>query len=342
MFEEHLMRRCFQLAQQGLGRTRPNPLVGCVIVRDGRIVSEGYHQEIGHSHAERNAIVNCPHPEALAGATLYVNLEPCAHHGLTPPCANLVSESGVKRVVVCNDDPNPKVDGRGYDILRQAGIELTTHVLEQEGRFLNRRFFTFMEQGRPYIILRWAQTADGFMDIDRTAQKDTDDVSDNGKQKESEIAIPPYQQYWITNGQLKQLNHRWRTEEAAILVGSQTYINDQPQLTARLWCGNQPQRFVLDRRGRIAERDGWIMLRQPTLPETMRYLSDHKIQSLLVEGGHTLLEAFMQEGLYDEIRLMQAPTLFRKGTKAPALPLRPAKRFTQQTFGDNTLSTYYY
>lgn len=340
MLEEILMHRCFQLAQQGLGRTRPNPLVGCVIVRDGRIVSEGYHQEIGHSHAERNAIMNCLRPGALAGATLYVNLEPCAHYGLTPPCATLVAKSEVRRVVVCNDDPNPSVDGRGYNIIRQAGIELTTHVLEQEGRFLNRRFFTFMEQGRPYIILRWAQTADGFMDIDRSAQNIP--VMTEDRQKGTDIATPPHLQYWITNDPLKQLSHRWRTEEAAILVGSQTYINDRPQLTARLWCGNQPQRFVLDRRGRIAERAGWTMLRQPTLPDAMHYLHDQKIQSLLVEGGRTLLHAFIQEGLYDEIRLMQAPVLFHKGTKAPAIPLRTAKSLTQQTIGDNILTTYYY
>ncbi len=320
MFEEQYMRRCFQLAHQGLGRTRPNPLVGCVIVKNDSIVSEGYHQEIGHDHAERNAILHCPHPKELAGATLYVNLEPCAHYGLTPPCTTLVAESGVTHVVVCNDDPNPKVQGRGYDILRQKGIAVTTHVLEQEGRFLNRRFFTFMEQGRPYIILRWAQTANGFMDIERPSQ----------------------QQYWITNNALKQLNHRWRTEEAAILVGSQTFLNDQPQLTARLWSGNQPQRFVLDRRGRIAERPEWNILRTPTLPEAIHCIADRKIQSLIVEGGRTLLDAFIQEGLYDEIRIMQAPVLFHNGTPAPTLPPRHATSYTHQAFGDNTLDTYYY
>ena len=157
------MRRCLQLAANGLGRVRPNPLVGCVIVKDGRIISEGFHQEYGHNHAERNALLRMLPTTHYPLSTLYVNFEPCSHYGKTPPCADLIIEKGVKRVVCCNDDPNPLVAGNGFRKLVEAGIEVVRHVLEEEGRELNRRFFTFMEQKRPYVILKWAESADGFM-----------------------------------------------------------------------------------------------------------------------------------------------------------------------------------
>ncbi len=157
------MRRCLQLAANGLGRVRPNPLVGCVVVKDNRIISEGYHQEYGHNHAERNALLRNDPSFLIPHSTLYVNLEPCSHYGKTPPCADLIIEKGIKRVVCCNDDPNPLVAGGGFRKLEAAGIEVVRHVLEEEGRELNRRFFTFMEQKRPYVILKWAESADGFM-----------------------------------------------------------------------------------------------------------------------------------------------------------------------------------
>ncbi len=332
--DEMYMRRCFQLAVHGLGRTRPNPLIGCVIVRDGRVVSEGYHQCHGQWHAERNAILHCKEPQLLQGATLYVNLEPCAHQGHTPPCAPLVAESGVKRVVVSCDDPNPRVDGRGYDILRRAGIEVVRGVLQEEGRFLNRRFFTLMEQKRPYIILKWAQTEDGYMDIDRS-----DGLPHN---------------YWITGVQAKQLSHRWRTEEAAILVGSQTYLNDRPQLTPRLYAGNASQRFVFDRRGRLATAAepsvvaqetlplGWTLLRHATVAQAMQALGDRQVQSLIVEGGRELLDAFLAAGLYDEIRCLVAPRLFRRGTLAPALPtVENDLSLHEEGVGEDRLLTLY-
>ncbi|MDY5969646.1 MAG: bifunctional diaminohydroxyphosphoribosylaminopyrimidine deaminase/5-amino-6-(5-phosphoribosylamino)uracil reductase RibD [Bacteroidales bacterium] len=323
MTDENYMRRCFQLAQNGLGRTSPNPLVGCVIVKKGRIVAEGYHQEIGQWHAERNAILHCSDKSDLQEATLYVNLEPCAHQGLTPPCAPLVAQSGIRRVVVCNDDPNPLVHGRGYDILRQAGVEVTTHVLEQEGRFLNRRFFTFMEQGRPYVILKWARTADGFMDVDR----------DDGK---------PHP-YWISSPEAKQMSHSWRTEESAILVGSQTFLNDRPQLTARLWKGNQPQRFVLDRRGRVrvSEAEDITPIASPDIPSVLEFLYGRKIQSVIVEGGRTLLDAFLSAGLYDEIRVFSSPVLFGKGLRAPSIPPRPATLVEERIGGDDLMTLLY-
>ncbi len=332
--DEMYMRRCFQLAAHGLGRTRPNPLVGCVIVRDGHVVSEGYHQCHGRWHAERNAILNCRQPQLLQGATLYVNLEPCAHHGHTPPCAPLVAASGVTKVVVSCDDPNPRVDGRGYDILRQAGIEVVRGVLQEEGRFLNRRFFTLMEQKRPYIILKWAQTEDGYMDVDRSD------------------GLP--HSYWITGSQAKQLSHRWRTEEAAILVGSQTYLNDRPQLTPRLYAGNAPQRYLLDRRGRLSAEgfpsaaaqetlpSGWTPLRHATVAQAMQYLGDRQVQSLIVEGGRAVLDAFLEVGLYDEIRCLVAPRLFRRGLSAPALPTVDGTLFLhKEKVGDDRLITLY-
>lgn len=308
------MRRCFDLAAHGLGRTRPNPMVGCVIVKDGEIISEGYHQVCGQYHAERNAILHCPYPERLEGSTLYCNLEPCSHFGLTPPCATLIVEHRIGRVVCCNDDPNPKVNGRGFGILQEAGIEVERHVLEKEGRFLNRRFFVFQEQRRPYVILKWAQSADGIMD-------------------------PMERPYWITNGYLRQLSHRWRTEEAAILIGSETFLNDKPQLNARLWSGNDPQPVVLDRSHRVeGVPEHWMHLSQSSVSEVLSHLYEQKLQSVIVEGGRKILEAFLESGMVDEIRVLEAPVCFGKGTQAPSINL---PKHHEEWFGDNSVSYYY-
>ncbi|MBR1851194.1 MAG: bifunctional diaminohydroxyphosphoribosylaminopyrimidine deaminase/5-amino-6-(5-phosphoribosylamino)uracil reductase RibD [Bacteroidales bacterium] len=289
------MRRCLQLAASGLGRVRPNPLVGCVVVRDGQVLSEGFHQEYGHNHAERNALMRAGD---FAGATLYVNLEPCSHYGKTPPCADLVVERGIKRVVCCNDDPNPLVSGRGFERLEKDGIEVVRHLLCDEGRMLNRRFFTFMEKRRPYVILKWAESADGYLAPANIGQR-----------------------YWITTPQQDRLNHRWRTEEAAILVGSATYLCDNPSLTARHFCGPQPQPIVLDRRGRLAKLpEGWIGLQQPTVSQVLDELYHLKIQSVIVEGGRQVLDAFLATGLYDEVRVLRGPELLGGGLKAPAIP----------------------
>lgn len=303
--DEYYMRRCFQLAANGLGYTAPNPLVGCVVVRDGQVVAEGYHAAHGCNHAERDAITRCRRPELLRGATLYVNLEPCSHQGLTPPCANLLVESGIGRVVVCNDDPNPLVSGRGYAILRSVGIPVTTHVLEAEGRQLNRRFFTFMEKQRPYVLLKWAQSADGFM-----APAQLPDACDADHK------------YWISNTYQTMLSHRLRTTEAAILVGSQTFLDDRPQLTARLLCGRQPQRMVWDRRHRCeASLDAsWWLMDEPDVPTLLTELYRRKIQSLIVEGGAQVLDAFLTSGLYDEVVVFLGATAFGNGLPAPAIP----------------------
>ena len=327
------MRRCLQLAANGLGRVRPNPLVGCVVVSQDesgkmRVVSEGYHQEYGHNHAERNALLRKEElgmrDEELCGAssnssfltphsTLYVNLEPCSHHGKTPPCADLIIEKGIKRVVCCNDDPNPLVAGRGFAKLEAAGIEVVRHVLEEEGRRLNRRFFTYMEQCRPYIILKWAQSADGF------------------------LAPGTPGPYWLSTPRQNRLNHRWRTEEAAILVGSETYLRDRPSLTARHFLGPHPLPVVLDRRGRIpvgtqraASAEGMptadtarsvpTILRSQTIEEALHELYEHKVQSVIVEGGRQVLDAFLESGLYDEVRILRSPLRLEKGLPAPDVP----------------------
>ena len=299
------MRRCLQLAANGLGRVRPNPLVGCVVVKDGHIISEGYHQEYGHNHAERNALlrVETCHGTPLQDTTLYVNLEPCSHYGKTPPCADLIIETGIKRVVCCNDDPNPLVAGNGFRKLEAAGIEVVRHVLEEEGRELNRRFFTFMEQERPYVILKWAESADGFM----------------------APATPG--SYWLSTQEQNCLNHRWRTEEAAILVGSETYLWDSPTLTPRHYLGPAPQPVVLDRRNRLTEVPiHWLHLHTQTVAETLQALYEAKLQSVIVEGGRKVLDAFIERGLYDEVRILRSPHTLGSGLKGPEVPKTAPKR----------------
>lgn len=302
---EIMMRRCFQLAANGLGHVRPNPLVGCVVVNGGRIVSEGFHQCYGGNHAERNALLPLVNGEA-EGADLYVNLEPCSHYGKTPPCADLIVQRGVKRVFCSNDDPNPMVDGGGFDILRRAGIEVVNHLLESEGRWLNRRFFTFMEHKRPYVILKWAQSADGFL------APDIVDLQNGCGGKK---------QYWLSSQGQNRLNHKWRTEESAILVGSETYLCDRPQLSPRHYLGPVPTPIVLDRSGRIASLpEHWISLDCQSVLQVMDHLHGLNVQSVIVEGGRKILNAFIIDDVYDEIRVLQSNTMLYGGTKAPDLP----------------------
>ena len=309
------MRRCLRLAANGLGRVHPNPLVGCVVVcsnsTDGDetsgniIISEGYHQEYGNNHAERNALLRENHftPLGYKGATLYVNLEPCSHYGHTPPCADLIVEKGIRRVVCCNDDPNPLVAGNGFRKLEAAGIEVVRHVLEEEGRELNRRFFTFMEKKRPYVILKWAESEDGFLSPGTPGQ------------------------FWLSTQEQNRLNHRWRTEEAAILVGSETYLLDKPSLTPRHYIGPQPCPVVLDRRNRLADVPShWMHLGTQTVEDTLHALYEAKIQSVIVEGGRKILDAFIASGLYDEVRILRSGKRLGSGLKAPDIPPIPENR----------------
>ena len=323
------MRRCLQLAANGLGRVRPNPLVGCVVVKDGRIISEGFHQEYGHNHAERNALLRMRPTTHYPLSTLYVNLEPCSHYGKTPPCADLIIEKGIRRVVCCNDDPNPLVAGNGFRKLEEAGIEVVRHVLEEEGRKLNRRFFTFMEQQRPYVILKWAESADGFMAPKSLTEKTEENRirihSDNSvREKKDSVRA-----YWLSTQPQNRLNHRWRTEEAAILVGSETIIKDSPTLTPRHYQGPAPQPIVLDRRNRLTNvPDHWLHLHTQTVEETLQALYEAKLQSVIVEGGRKILDAFIESGLYDEVRILRSPQTLGSGLKAPAIPPIGSNRLT--------------
>ena len=313
------MQRCLQLATNGLGRVRPNPLVGCVIVKDGRIISEGFHQEYGGWHAERNAILNSQF--SILNSTLYVNLEPCSHHGKTPPCADLIIEKGIKRVVCCNDDPNPLVAGNGFRKLEEAGIEVVRHVLEEEGRELNRRFFTFMEQQRPYVILKWAESKDGFMAPDPlTEENQIRNDSDNSVREKtnSGSSVRPY---WLSTQAQNRLNHRWRTEESAILIGSETYLQDSPTLTPRHYLGPAPQPVVLDRRNRLTNVPAhWLHLHTQTAEETLQALYEAKLQSVIVEGGRQILDTFITSGLYDEVRILRSSQTLGSGLPAPEIP----------------------
>ncbi len=322
---EKYMHRCFELAMNGLGNVAPNPMVGCVIVNQGKIIGEGFHCRYGDAHAEVNAVNSVEDKDLLKESTVYVSLEPCSHYGKTPPCADFLIKYQVKRVVVSNLDPNPLVSGKGIDKLKSAGIEVISGVLEDEGFDINKRFFTFFNQKRPYVILKWAQTLDGFMDVDR---------SEPGNNLN----------YWITNEKLKILVHKWRSEEAAIMVGTKTALNDNPQLNVRLWHGNQPLRIVLDENLELPENLHLLDQSIPTLiftaqrtenknnttyiqlnfcnnplQQILDYLYKLKVNSLIVEGGKELLLSFINQGLWDEARILTGNKTFEKGLKAPEI-----------------------
>jgi len=313
------MQRAMELAARGRGSVSPNPMVGCVVVHENRILGEGWHERYGQPHAEVNAIQSVRDRHLLTECTVYVTLEPCAHYGKTPPCADMLVRAGVKRVVISNIDPNPLVAGKGIDKLKAAGIDVSVGPLQREGLDLNRRFFTMIQKQRPHIILKWAQTADGFM------------------------ARENYDSKWISNAYSRQLTHKWRTEEDAFLVGTNTARRDNPQLTARDWSGRNPVRIVLDRNLVLP---GDLNLFDDSAP-TIRYnqrvdevragetcvkiedenfingvlkdLYQRKIQSLVVEGGPTTLNRFISAGLWDEGRVFVAPVYFEKGIAAPRI-----------------------
>ena len=302
MNDEKYMERCLQLAANGIQGARPNPMVGAVIVANGCIIGEGYHVRCGEGHAEVNAFASVrPEDEVLLkDATIYVSLEPCSHYGKTPPCADLIIEKGVKRVVVGTIDPFAEVQGRGIKKLKDAGIDVTVGVLEEECQWLNRRFFTYHREHRPYIILKWAQTANGFID-------------DHFK---------PLQ---ISNEQTQMLSHQLRAEEDAILVGHTTFDRDQPALTVRHWHGPNPKRIVLTHDRPIAQ--------------LMDDLYQHGIQSLIVEGGRQTHESFIEAGLWDEIRVETAPFTVDDGTPAPKLPAE-VKVLSQHVYNQNMIVIY--
>lgn len=298
MNDEKYMRRCIQLAENGIQGARPNPMVGAVIVVDDRIIGEGYHVRCGEGHAEVNAFASVKDESLLKDATIYVSLEPCAHYGKTPPCADLIIKKGVKRVVVGCIDPFAEVKGRGIERIRKAGIEVEVGVLEKECQWLNRRFFTYHSKHRPYIILKWAQTANGFIDNH-------------------------FKPLMISNEQTQMLSHQLRAEEDAILVGHTTFDRDHPSLNVRHWHGPNPKRIVLTH--------------DRPLPQLMDDLYQHGIQSLIVEGGCQTHESFIQAGLWDEIRMEVAPITVSDGTRAPQLP-SDIRLLSKKEYGENTMT----
>jgi diaminohydroxyphosphoribosylaminopyrimidine deaminase / 5-amino-6-(5-phosphoribosylamino)uracil reductase len=344
MSDTFFMQRCLQLALLGEGRTAPNPLVGCVVVHNGRIIGEGYHQRYGESHAEVNAIGNVKQPELLGNSTLYVNLEPCNHHGKTPPCTDLIIRSGIPRVVVGAADSNPLVSGSGIQRLRQEGVEVISGVAEEACRSVNQPFYSWHERNRPMVILKWAETLDGFLDMERGA-----------------VITPCIN--WITDPKLKILVHRWRAAADAILVGATTVINDNPRLTAREWPGQNPLRIVFDPDGVLSDEYAvfdnsaptWIYRNKPfvsrpglvvkpvppdrkTLPEQLLAdLHDHQIGSLIVEGGAITLNSFISKDLWDEARVFTGNRRFLKGIQAPAMK---QNMMSQHHYGSDILTIF--
>ncbi|HSI75192.1 MAG TPA: bifunctional diaminohydroxyphosphoribosylaminopyrimidine deaminase/5-amino-6-(5-phosphoribosylamino)uracil reductase RibD [Lunatimonas sp.] len=335
---EFYMRRALELAELGRGNVSPNPMVGCVITVDDQIIGEGYHERYGGPHAEPNAIATVKDTALLQNATVYVTLEPCAHVGKTPPCADLLVEKKAKEVIIAAVDSNPLVGGMGIAKLRDAGIPVTTGVLEKEARSQNRRFFTQMEKNRPYVLLKWAQTRDGF------------------------VARSDYDSKWISNAHSRQLVHRWRAEEDAVLVGTKTAHYDNPKLNVRDWSGRDPVRVVIDKQLTLDPNGHLFDQTQPTICynlikeeelENLRYvqlmpdfqvgdlladLHSRKVQSVLVEGGSILLQHFISQDLWDEARVFSGKVTFGSGIPSPHLNRVPNQ--TLDIMGDR-LDVYY-
>jgi diaminohydroxyphosphoribosylaminopyrimidine deaminase/5-amino-6-(5-phosphoribosylamino)uracil reductase len=337
------MKRCLELASNGGGLTYPNPMVGSVVVHNGKIIGEGYHLKSGGPHAEVIAIGSVKDKSLLKASSLYVNLEPCSHFGKTPPCADLITTLGIPRVVVGTRDTNEKVAGKGIAMLRKAGCEVVEGVLEPECREVNRRFFTFHEKRRPYITLKWAQSADGFIDRNRSKGE----------------AIGPN---WITGKTERILVHRWRSHEQAILIGAGTLRTDHPKLNVREWKGNNPVRIILSSSGNFDEKlidnetngttivfthnnnayyetaDRIILDRNnSSASQICNFLCSRGIESLFVEGGAQTLSHFLAEGLWDEARVFNGKKCFGAGIKAPVLN---AEKYVRKIFPGSTLDIY--
>ncbi|MFV8326754.1 bifunctional diaminohydroxyphosphoribosylaminopyrimidine deaminase/5-amino-6-(5-phosphoribosylamino)uracil reductase RibD [Flavobacterium sp. ZS1P14] len=330
---EKYIKRCIELARNGLGTTYPNPLVGSVIVYQDKIIGEGWHKKAGEAHAEVNAVDSVKDKALLKKATIYVSLEPCSHFGKTPPCCDLIIKNKIPNVVIGTIDPNIKVAGNGIKKLIEAGMQVTVGILEAECHELNKRFFTFHEKKRPYIILKWAESQDGF-------------IAPLEKEEKKPV--------WITNVYSRQLVHKWRTEEQAILVGTQTAIDDNPKLNARDWNGNNPIRLILDQNNRIPknshlfnnevktilfsksqttiEKENTIFevidFEQNIAKQILKALYQHQIQSVIIEGGRQTLQTFIDVNLWDEARIFVGNIQFTTGTKAPILDKKPFKKYS--------------
>jgi diaminohydroxyphosphoribosylaminopyrimidine deaminase / 5-amino-6-(5-phosphoribosylamino)uracil reductase len=338
---ETYMHRCLQLAALGAGRVAPNPMVGAVLVHNNRIIGEGWHQKYGEAHAEVNCIASVAEADQalISAATLYVSLEPCAHVGKTPPCTELIIAHKIPKVVIGCRDPFPLVNGKGIEALQAAGVEVITDILENESRSVNKRFFTFHTRKRPWIVLKWAQTAD------------------------KKIAHPDRSRIFISNELVNRITHRWRSEEAAILAGTKTALHDDPSLTARLWPGNNPLRLVVDIDLKLPatlkvfnseaktvifnahrnETNGHLqycrIVSRQSLPEAIgSALYNMNVQSVLVEGGAELLQSFIDAGWYDEVRIITHTGMVTNagGIAAPHLPNLHLLR--SETYGNNVIN----
>lgn len=319
--DETYMRRAIELASLGAGNVAPNPLVGAVVVHEGEIIGEGYHEAYGAPHAEVNAIRSVLDPEILSEATIYVSLEPCAHHGKTPPCADLIIEKKLKRVVIGCGDTFQEVNGKGIERIKAAGIEVSAFVLEKEARNLNKRFFTTQEKQRPYVVLKWAETRNGLID---SASGEKDAIT------------------WISRPELQPFVHQLRSENAAILAGKNTILNDNPSLTVRSIAGPQPIRVVLDSNCSLPENRTVFTDKRPTIllntlisktvgtidfikidemtpVKILAALHAKKIQSVFIEGGAATLQSFLDAELWDEAIQIIGQHTFASGTKAPRL-----------------------
>ncbi len=341
--EEYYLARCLELARKGMGATAPNPMVGCVIVNGDRIIGEGYHRAYGEAHAEVNAIESVGDPGLLRDSTLYVNLEPCSHFGKTPPCSAMIVEKKIPRVVIGTLDPNPRVGGSGLKTLKEGGLQVRSGVLEPECLDLNKRFFTYHEEKRPWILLKWARSQDGF--IDRLRPEDD-----------------PGGVNWISGKEARQWVHKWRSEEQAILVGTRTAMLDDPELTVREWSGRNPLRLVIDRAGKLpaglklfsGDADTLVFTSKPRLshgrvryrkvpeaddyiPFIIKQLYEMEIQSLMVEGGAALLNAFIRYGTWDEARVFTGNCEIGRGIPSPEIPGKP---MAQLQVGGDLLEVY--
>lgn len=327
---EKYINRCIEIAKNGLGTTAPNPMVGCVIVHENIIIGEGFTSPFGGNHAEVNAIQSVTNKKLLKKATLYVTLEPCSHFGKTPPCADLIVKYQIPKVVIGTIDTHSKVAGKGIDRLKKSGCDVTVGVLENECKKHHKRFFTFHNKKRPYIILKWAQSSDGF-------------ISPKNKTENKPV--------WITNSTSRQLVHKWRTEEHAILIGTNTAVDDNPSLTSRNWKGHNPIRIVLDRTNRLSKNlsvfndeaqtiiisEKEIDFENNVAANICSYLFKQDIQSVIIEGGTRTLQSFIDANLWDEARVFIGSTLMKAGTKAPDFKQKP---ISTSNILDDTLNVY--
>ncbi len=343
-FDEVMMQRCFQLAKNGLGRVAPNPMVGCVITHNERIIGEGFHQQYGKPHAEVNAIRSVKDASLLKESTLYVNLEPCTHYGKTPPCSDLIVSKNIPRVVISNVDPYAKVAGKGIEKLKKAGCNVSYGLLKHEGWFLNRRFFTFHTKKRPWLVLKWAESADGYIDLKREA-----------KDKKAP--------QWLTNQTAKHVVHKWRSEEQSILVGRNTAILDNPRLNTREWAGKSPVRVLIDPElsvpancnlldnnqktlvfnyTKTCENGNIEYIKMPGSKTIIEHILDalyaRNIQSVIVEGGAMVLNSFIREGFWDEARRFVGEIHLGDGVLAPVFHNKPSHF---EFIGNSKLYSYY-